>query len=1559
MNRSSSNINNRSSGTFDVKAHNFGLFSLVKILSVSSGSKAKPKGKIDANSLNNKQDVTIDVVAQGGYLGHEFLALYCSNDHFIFRHVGESGVPLVRRLPWLKDPAKKITAMAFNPTAQWLLCVTHDRHIVLIPIYFIMFKNQESNSMMNSFNDIKMFLASSKNNATRHFNQCVWWRPYNSSEDYGIFGSETGSIRIVNLATKERLRLKTKYPISKIEIIEDITKTSKYLLLNTVGGGYWKLILEQNVGGTSYQSIIKQFNKPPFVLTQINKFGTETALSLQRMHQSEQVIGAYDKSNNKLEIYDALLTKFPLFVFQLFDSDIRSIYLTDKVIFTLRTDEEGWKLGVISRLLSGASANPRWMSKYQKESKLQEFKFGLNERIAGHLPAFVAPKSHVPSSQASPSLSSPTASMGDQLEFTIIDQTIREQQAASKSGDSMTSEPLEGMYIYTRDSVYEVRSRTPPEQIFFELVQQRSASAEALGKTFALDLLALYEAAADSHIHRGDYGRALDLYYLSNVQTSKLVAKFLEVGRMDVIITRLRSTLGEPTALSMSERRRLSNTLLQCYLQKLLQSKEFQYLDEEFQKFLRKNEDYDATKALSLFLEHGLMRYFLLVGDARNIMPRAMQLLATERGSLHIGPEEIKYLTENFLLEHLKGGANGALAKSLPASEQIQLYLADPITVHKYFSRIYSLLPYLTEEVLIQIASYFDPLGENMMKVFSFATSKTAKIMELEVQGGSLNNSSAAINSAHSLNSSSYNSKDTVEEEHAATKEEYVELFLATLFALNYRRQQRSEPQAKKAKSVQYQMVQSFNEKKVSKVTCGWSHTAVITEDGQVYIWGRNNSAQLGLGHTDHKFTPQKLSSLSHVNITHIACGGEHTIAVDESGTVYSWGANDHGQLGLGDTESRTVPTPITELGQVRVKSLACGWSHSMILTDKGLWVFGAGSHGQLGLGDRDDKHAPHLIAFLEGSKVAQWKSVSCGFSHNALLLDNGNVYTWGSGLYGQLGHGDSEDALIPKLLSALVGTHFTSVACGSFHTVAVNDLGNIYLWGRAMKKSKVEQERYEDQLEPKLIEFLMGKQASLIATGHFHTVVVSAQGKVYMWGKSFSANKSQKSNERQRSIAEMFSEVPTPILALKGKRIKQICCGDEFNVVLTERGHVYTWGSGRCGQLGHNSLNDEWAPRLVDSLNEVVNYRVFGDSNSNTNDKKSNGSEVNGTEANGTQKKHLAFDHDEELYGPAMIEATLRGWDAPQHVTGALNSSNALSASTGPGQHATVPYRPHLVLDKALEWNNFSAASIVALQTRRWLLAVYCTLKSYESTFQHNDEDRTDETLSVLGLLNFIVKDLVNVPNREELVYQILQFWHDRKLPLEPLEEHIKDNIRLLAPLLGELLLLQEVPAGSDKSPLCVTLSQDIYFAVVTSYTQIMDENFRKDQSEKVPEEKLLASIRNNLNKDVDVKDKIALSTMLAPIKGPTHVNPGDPTHVAFTCGHYFARDDYQDRILPQFKQRAEQLPIAVPVTIKLLLGEYQQRVMNLACPVCVFNYLRVQQTQIDTRAQVDKWEI
>ena len=72
--------------------------------------------------------------------------------------------------------------------------------------------------------------------------------------------------------------------------------------------------------------------------------------------------------------------------------------------------------------------------------------------------------------------------------------------------------------------------------------------------------------------------------------------------------------------------------------------------------------------------------------------------------------------------------------------------------------------------------------------------------MELEVSGGSMTNSSATLNSPNSLNSSSYMTKETVEEEHAATKEEYVELFLSTLFVLNYRRKQRSAPQAKEGK---------------------------------------------------------------------------------------------------------------------------------------------------------------------------------------------------------------------------------------------------------------------------------------------------------------------------------------------------------------------------------------------------------------------------------------------------------------------------------------------------------------------------------------------------------------------------------------------------------------------------------------------------------------------------------------------------------------------------------------------------------------------------------------
>jgi len=231
-----------------------------------------------------------DVVSFGGYKGHEFIASYTSTDYLIFRFVGESGVPLVRQMPWFKEPQRKIVAMDFDPSARLLCCITADLSVVIIPIYFIMlrqsnidppagpglafadepddplgnwvsgknhwfnikpdkFKGQQkrSNSKTSNHDDLHdatIIKTTTKSNPTKVTN-CIWWNSWGIGSDYVIFSSVSGSIRFLDLRTHESVRIKCKYPVLKMDIIVDPGKAFKYLLLHTPKNGTLKLLLEQ------------------------------------------------------------------------------------------------------------------------------------------------------------------------------------------------------------------------------------------------------------------------------------------------------------------------------------------------------------------------------------------------------------------------------------------------------------------------------------------------------------------------------------------------------------------------------------------------------------------------------------------------------------------------------------------------------------------------------------------------------------------------------------------------------------------------------------------------------------------------------------------------------------------------------------------------------------------------------------------------------------------------------------------------------------------------------------------------------------------------------------------------------------------------------------------------------------------------------------------------------------------------------------------------------------------------------------------------------------------
>eukprot|EP00033_Pygsuia_biforma_P002411 GCRY01002673.1.p1 GENE.GCRY01002673.1~~GCRY01002673.1.p1 ORF type:complete len:393 (-),score=92.89 GCRY01002673.1:48-1226(-) len=168
-------------------------------------------------------------------------------------------------------------------------------------------------------------------------------------------------------------------------------------------------------------------------------------------------------------------------------------------------------------------------------------------------------------------------------------------------------------------------------------------------------------------------------------------------------------------------------------------------------------------------------------------------------------------------------------------------------------------------------------------------------------------------------------------------------------------------------------------------LACGACHSFAITAEGDVYGWGLNNWAQLGLGHTDAVPTPTLIPSLK--NIKKIDAGDFHSLALTNDGKVYSWGRGYYGILGLGDDKERAVPTLIASLSDKHIVDIACGGFVCFAVTKTGqVYAWGMGSNLQLAAGDDDeDINTPQLMKGkqLENRRVV---AIDGGAQHTVLL---------------------------------------------------------------------------------------------------------------------------------------------------------------------------------------------------------------------------------------------------------------------------------------------------------------------------------------------------------------------------------------------------------------------------------------------------------------------------------------------------------------------------------------------------------------------------------------------
>jgi len=272
--------------------------------------------------------------------------------------------------------------------------------------------------------------------------------------------------------------------------------------------------------------------------------------------------------------------------------------------------------------------------------------------------------------------------------------------------------------------------------------------------------------------------------------------------------------------------------------------------------------------------------------------------------------------------------------------------------------------------------------------------------------------------------------------------------------------------------------IKSLQRSPVKTVSNGCEHVLCLLESGAVVSWGNGDFGKLGHGNElsihepkNVKFNPRGSICLDEDEETNIffivsiACGHQHSLAVDDTGNVFSWGLGEEGRLGHGDETIRLAPKKIRVFSEqhLKVASIKCGWAHSLALTEQRGMVYTWGSNRSCQLGGIAVS-STETGYLTRPTKLIQWKersakglrnaktprvmAISCGGKHNLALSDEKEVFSWGRGELGRLGHDDENSLVYPTKIPGL--ECIASVSAGGYHSLALCEKGGLYVWGSA-----------------------------------------------------------------------------------------------------------------------------------------------------------------------------------------------------------------------------------------------------------------------------------------------------------------------------------------------------------------------------------------------------------------------------------------------------------------------------------------------------------------------------
>ena len=345
-------------------------------------------------------------------------------------------------------------------------------------------------------------------------------------------------------------------------------------------------------------------------------------------------------------------------------------------------------------------------------------------------------------------------------------------------------------------------------------------------------------------------------------------------------------------------------------------------------------------------------------------------------------------------------------------------------------------------------------------------------------------------------------------------------------------------------------------------LTAGTRHTCAIME-GALYCWGNNDHGQLGLGDTEQRSSPERVGTES--DWLTVSAGSGHTCGIRSSsgfGALFCWGNSEYGQCGLG-SETAMVPTQVTQ--NVGFRWIAAGDSHTCGLATGGkLWCWGRQAGGSVGLGNLGDP----MTTPARVSEIDTYVHISAGRGHNCAVRDDAALLCWGHFECMQLGSPDHQ--ITPHQVDSQC---WRAAATGATHSCAIRNDGALHCFG---SNSHGElgfgtlgggEPGYEGCLSYPEPQLVAGDHHWAMATaGTAHTCGITDNGQLYCWGYN-----------EQRQVADNDSiNEPAPVRMGTASNWVEVAGGFFHTCARNENDEIFCRGINEDGQQGTGGYNPQ-----------------------------------------------------------------------------------------------------------------------------------------------------------------------------------------------------------------------------------------------------------------------------------------------------------------------------------------------------------------------------------------------